>query len=263
MEEWQAGAVVGVACGEGGTRPLQVTCFRRRGDGGRETHDFWVTAPGHPEVDGQSLFAEYAGAWLAREVGVGCPGVALVRISAPFAMVANSLPAVRDAGITLSEGTGVGVRYSRGLVSFRREERLQLAPDLKQAAHLYAFDLLARNTGRSAEASWAGLARRAGDLLALGFGRCFRGIEQDDAPWHLDAELARGHLLFPSLSGKINDFSGFRDRLRALDVPGLETSLRNLPAAWTRSQIRPLAAYLRRASEHADDLVAALERVLR
>lgn len=234
MKIWEAKRLDKVMTA-GRTHPLVIECLLIDEAHQRHYGMMVVKARGLPEVTEMSLFNEFFGNVLASEIGLITPAPGLVNLSAPFVEMTKASALLKPYGIQVQSGLGVGCKFfDAGLANI-----LPGAPltddETRQAALLYAFDLLIQNPDRKARKP--NCAWRSGQLIAfdfeLGFSFLFPLIGKAEPAWQVAAHgISARHVFHPQLQGRQVDWQPFVAALQRLDEIRLRQLSDALPMAW-------------------------------
>jgi hypothetical protein len=274
LDTWQAEGIHTVLEG-GRTRPLVLQCSRETPTDADEPNDealqarrverrlMVVKALGLPEVRSGSLFNEAFGNLLARELGVATPAPALVSLSSEFVRVAAER--LGPLGIELQAGMGIGCEFfAQGFANVESQARLT-QEELKQAAKIYALDLLIQNIDRRPEKP--NCARLADRFVAYDFEMAFSfllAIGQKEPPWHIaNLTLGSNHLFYASLRASRSkiDWAPIEEALATLSPERMRNLASALPDEWKRNLDRVIE-HVAAIRSHASEFVVEIEKSL-
>jgi hypothetical protein len=261
IERWLAERIEEVKT-NGRTQPLVTTCSPEDPpedeDAPLPRKKFLVKALGaSPDVHAQGLFNELFGSMLACLLGLKTAPPALIVIDQPF--IDAHRPLLVANNMNLQPGLAVGLDYVDPIHPYFPDYELTVPRHIRQAADIYAFDMLIDNSDRRTEKPNCGW--RNGELFPFDFDLSFQFLQLLvvlKQPWEIDDKMSRAHLFYGNLKNKRGLFTDFCNRLAGVSGGIMEEWVRTMPGTWTTNAAKVLD-YIRLVRSHAPDFEKSLE----
>jgi hypothetical protein len=237
----------------GRTHPVVLDCIHPDKN---EQRLMVVKALGPKEITETGLICEMFGNLVARELGVVTPEPALVNISTQMADALR--PRLREP---FQPGIAVGSEFIRaGMTSVLPYSNLT-PEEMKQAADLYAFDLLTQNPDRmSSNPNCAFIGK---DIFAYDFESCFSfiyAILTAEQPWEVSKHgWARKHIFYSSLHKKEVNWKPFLNATSLLTEVKIDELISLLPGTWHSKTIK-IRGHLLVVAAHLKEFEMELQR---
>ncbi|HSV74279.1 MAG TPA: hypothetical protein VLH79_11020 [Chthonomonadales bacterium] len=213
----------------------------------------------------RDLFAETAGALIARAMGVEAPEPCLVSVSQDMACLARRF-CVKHERPPVPPGLAVGSHYLEGLSPLPpRSTKQDLGNALRDAVAIFAFDVLFLNGDRTKGKPNCGLLN--GRIVAFDFGLSLRMLDQQSTSAELQQarlDAGRKNLLQGALRNARSgcDWDPVVGAIMSLDT----TSLGHVLAAAvgsTPKRVEATCAHITDMQTHAKSLPSWLEAAVR
>lgn len=214
-----------------------------------------------PEASARELIA----ALMARELDFIVPEPVIIHVSEAFVETMRGSANFQTAQNSL--GFNFGNEYKTGYVVVLKDQAISAGLESK-LVDLYAFDLMISNADRRLEKP--NFLTNGDDILIfdheLAFGFTLElPFLRNPEPWTIrqqDMNWIGDNFCYDRMRGKQFDFSGFQQKLTAIDNTFWDKLETILPADWLTGQVIDIKNYLNQLIVRADLFATELNRIL-